>query len=402
MAELHVAYERARRWWVAAGIAASLLLAAGGPAAAQQTGVRDDSARLGSITGTVRDDAGAPVTGARVEVAPNFSTITDSLGVFVLRGLPVGVIVVKVRRVGFAPLASQWDMGPYTLTLDLRLRANPVALPAVHVQAKPEPFEARLAGFNERRSKKLGYYLTRADIERGQSFVMTEALRRLPGVTPYDMRGALGTTVRLAGQSCPPLVMVDGFPAALGHFDLNMVDLATVEGVEVYPHGSSIPAALAGPYGMENCGLIAIWSRPMRPNVRAYQLPPEHPANLDSLLEANAVYMPSGVDVPAAYQSGTANPAYPDSLFKAHVAGKVVVRFVVDTAGVVEPLTVTLLSTTDSLFGAAVRTALASARFRPAMLGGQPVRQLVELPFDFQPPSPDSALRSPSGGGPHP
>ena len=274
MPELHVAYERARRWWVAAGIAASLLIAAGRPAAAQQTGVRNDSARLGSITGTVRDGAGTPVAGARVEVAPNFSTITDSLGVFVLRGLPVGVIVVNVRRVGFAPSASQWDMGPYTLTLDLRLRANPVMLPTVHAQAKPEPYDARLAGFNERRSKKLGYYITRADIERGHSFVMTEALRRLPGVQPYKMRGALGTTVRLAGNSCPPLVMVDGFPAALGHFDLDMIDLQTVEGVEVYPHGSSVPAALAGPYGTENCGLIAIWSRPMRPNVRANQLPP--------------------------------------------------------------------------------------------------------------------------------
>jgi TonB family protein len=397
--ELHVAYTRLRRWGATASIAASLLLAAARSVAGQGGVVRSDTGRMGSIVGTVRDGAGTPVTGARVEVAPDLSTVTDSLGVFSLRGLPVGVIVVRVRRVGFAPLASQWDMGPYTLTLDLRMRANPVVLPVVRAQAKPEVFDARLAGFYARRSKKLGYYLTRDDFDRGQSFLMTEALQRLPGVQPYNMRDALGTTVRLAGQACPPLVMVDGFPAALGHFDLNMLDLSTVEGVEVYPHGSSIPAALAGPYGMENCGLIAIWSRPMRPNVRANQLPPEHPPNLDSLLAANVVYTPATVDVPAEYESGTGSPGYPDSLLRARIAGKVQVRFVVDSTGAVELPTVNLVSATDSLFGAAVRNALAEARFRPAKLGGRAVRQIVEMPFEFQPPPPDSAGRLRVGGG---
>jgi TonB family protein len=371
-------------------MAGLLLCAAGGTLMAQRGQPASDSARTGTISGTVKDEHGAPVVGAHVEAGPAFAAVTDSSGRFALRGLPVGSVSLTVRRVGFAPLSSRWDLGAYTLTLDLRIQANPVALPVVRVQSKPQPYDARLAGFYERMHQKLGYYLTEKDFERGHSFVMTDALQRLPGVKPYTMPGALGTTVRLSGESCPPLVIVDGFPAALGHFDLDMIDLSTVEGIEVYPRGTSVPAALMGPYGMQNCGVIAIWSRPMRPNVRADQLPPEHPVNVDSLLQANVIYTPGSVDVPARYIAATAAPVYPDSLFKAGISGKVLARFVVDTSGDVEPATVSIVSASDSLFGAAVVAALRGARFQPARLRNAPVRQLVEMPFDFAPTKSDS------------
>ena len=120
--------------------------------------------------------------------------------------------------------------------------------------------------------------------------------------------------------------------------------------------------------------------------------------NLDSLLAAAAVYTPGTVDEPAAYKKGTGSPVYPDSLLRAGVAGRVVARFAVDTAGQVEPATISLVSETDSLFGAAVRTALSGARFRPARLGGHAVRQLVEMPFEFKPPPSDSVDSVPANG----
>ncbi len=396
MPEPFAVRKRARRRGIAVVVAAMLLATAGHPAAGQRGAGRADTARTGSIVGTVRGSDGAPVSGAQVRVEPSFSSVSDSNGAFALHGLPVGLVVVTVRRLGYAPLATQWEVGPVTIRVDLRIHAFPTQLPTVRVESNAEPYDARLAGFYRRMQQKRGYYLTRQDIERGHSFVMTDALQRLPGVTVYQMRGALGTTVRLAGASCPPLVFVDGFPAALGHFDLNMIDLQTVEGVEVYPRGTSVPSVFMGPYGMGNCGVIAIWSRPMRPNVRADQLPPvQGHVNVDSLLQAKAVYTPATVDEPAAYLKGTGNPVYPDSLFRAHVTGKVVAQFVVDSSGAVEPQTVTIVSGTDSLFEAAVRAALPGARFTPGRVGNRPVRQLVEMPFEFKPTGADS-----TGGGP--
>ena len=378
------------RWRGAiAGIATAVALvwAAPAPAAGQRGSVAEvaprDSQVVGTIIGTVRDSTGVPVPGARVQAGPRYIALTDSTGAFALRGVPRGPVVLSVRRLGFAPATSMWDLGAITLSLDLRIHAFPIVLPAVFAQARHEPFDSRLAGFYHRLGEKLGYYITRAQIDSLGTFRMTDVLERIPGVRRFTMPGALGTSVTMAGSRCPPLVMVDGFPASMGRFDLNMIDLSTVEGIEVYLHGSSVPAVLAGSYGMENCGLIAIWSRPMRPNVRANQLPPRHRINLDSLLKSNEVYTAASVDQAAEYTQGTAVPIYPDSLYRARVSGRVVARFVVDTAGAIEPGSIDIVSATEPPFGAAVLGALRAATFAPARLEGRRVRQLVEMPFDF-------------------
>lgn len=370
-----------------ASIAAALLLAWAAPAAGQRgtpVVAPRDSQAVGTITGFVRDSTGAAVAGARVEAGPRYIALTDSMGAFALRGVPQGPVALSVRRIGFAPATSMWDLGAITLSLDLHIARFPTVLPTVYARARHEPYDARLAGFYRRVNQKFGYYITRAQIDSLGTFRMTDVLERIPGVRKYTMAGALGTSVTMAGSRCAPLVMVDGFPASLGRFDLNMIDLTTVEGIEVYLHGSSVPSELAGTYGMENCGLIAIWSRPMRPTLRADQVLPRHSVNIDSLLGANEVYTAASVDKAAEYTRGTAVPVYPDSLYRARVPGRVVARFVVDTAGSVEFRTIHIVSATEPPFGAAVVQALRSASFSPARLEGRRVRQIVEMPFDFK------------------
>ena len=80
---------------------------------------------------------------------------------------------------------------------------------------------------------------------------------------------------------------------------------------------------------------------------------------------------------------GTVRPAYPEMLRAAGVEGRVVVRFVVDTAGRVEPGSITTVEATHLLFERSVRDVLARMRFAPAEVGGRHVRQLVEMPFQF-------------------
>jgi TonB family protein len=69
---------------------------------------------------------------------------------------------------------------------------------------------------------------------------------------------------------------------------------------------------------------------------------------------------------------------------QAGVEGRVVVRFVVDTLGSVEPGSVTVVSATFSHFESSAREAVATCRYRPARMNHRPVRVLVQAPIEFR------------------
>lgn len=112
----------------------------------------------------------------------------------------------------------------------------------------------------------------------------------------------------------------------------------------------------------------------------------EQPQSLVSMFEVNAdsIYLASQVDNPVAYDSRSAAPAYPDSLRRAGVEGQVTAQFVVDTTGRVDVASFVLLESTHGRFTESVRRALPQMFFRPALLNGQKIRQLVQLPFVFK------------------
>jgi protein TonB len=79
-------------------------------------------------------------------------------------------------------------------------------------------------------------------------------------------------------------------------------------------------------------------------------------------------------------------PKYPRTLAERGVSGRVVLEFVVDTTGAVEPPSLRVLSSTAQAFEAAAREAVLATRFRPARMRGRPVRQLARQPVSFQAP----------------
>ena len=76
-------------------------------------------------------------------------------------------------------------------------------------------------------------------------------------------------------------------------------------------------------------------------------------------------------------------PAFPTSLRERGVGGRVSVQFVVDTLGRAEMSGLRVVEATDPLFAQSVRAVLPRYRFSPGEVGGQKVRTLVQLPFDF-------------------
>lgn len=111
-----------------------------------------------------------------------------------------------------------------------------------------------------------------------------------------------------------------------------------------------------------------------------------HSATNDATLAsgAGAPISARSVDRAVIAMHGNRSPRYPDLLRFAGVEGRVMVRFVVDTAGRVERGSVTVVASNRDEFSLSVREALRQARFAPAELAGRRVRQLVEQPFEFR------------------
>jgi protein TonB len=76
-------------------------------------------------------------------------------------------------------------------------------------------------------------------------------------------------------------------------------------------------------------------------------------------------------------------PDYPQAMRAAGVDGSVLVQFVVDTTGRVEPKSISILRETNPQFGEAVRRCLGRTRYSPAELHGKRVRQLVQQEVGF-------------------
>jgi bla regulator protein blaR1 len=89
------------------------------------------------------------------------------------------------------------------------------------------------------------------------------------------------------------------------------------------------------------------------------------------------------VEQPVVQAPGSPAPRYPDLLRQAKIEGEVLALYVVDERGVADTATFKVLKSSHDLFTAAVKAALPEMRFKPALVGGRPVKQLVRQPFTF-------------------
>lgn len=379
---------RSERWKAVALFAALALLPA--RAMAQEAAV--------DVSGVVRDSAGFPLSYARVQVAGQGEIEAGSDGRFTLRGVTGEMVMLEVRRLGYQPFRGTLRVPPRGQSLDVRLEAARSLLPAVAVVAPArEVYDARLSAFEERRRRQLGDYITRDKIDRHASASVIDLLRGVRGVQITTLGSTMMTRVRLRNASCPPVVYMDGAPATAGEFDFGMIELSTLEGIEIYHGLASIPAGLSSGRGRERCGVIALWSRPTRvpegrqarrdAAERAMQRERmETAVDLSALLATGNVYTADQVDQRAQLRRGVRLPVYPDSMFATRTPGRVLVEFVVDIGGRMVPRTYRVVSASHESFERAVFEALTIAEFTPAMIGAARVQQVVQLPFEFRPP----------------
>jgi protein TonB len=100
-------------------------------------------------------------------------------------------------------------------------------------------------------------------------------------------------------------------------------------------------------------------------------------------INSDQTYFEFQVEKQVAPAPGNPSPRYPDMLRSANVEGEVLAQFVVDTTGRADMSTFKVLKETHALFTQAVKTALPQMRFYAAEVGGKKVKQLVQMPFQF-------------------
>jgi TonB family protein len=94
-------------------------------------------------------------------------------------------------------------------------------------------------------------------------------------------------------------------------------------------------------------------------------------------------YFDFQVEQQATVVPGSPGPKYPESLRKQGVSGIVLGQFVVKEDGTVDLATLKIITSPSPELSAAVREGLKTMRFKPALVGNKPVKQLVQAPFDF-------------------
>ena len=347
-------------------------------------GAQANGQALGNITGTVTDSTGAPLLGAEVRVdGAQVRTFTDDQGVFHLGGVRYGARTLSVRRLGFAPAQVSVEVARGSdAMVAIRLKLLATTLPAVVIRPSRMNYTGRLAGYYERLERRSnGYFITRDQIDREAPRLLGQLLQHVPGVTAVRGRGGI-TGIRLRGRTCWPLIWIDGTPMPSGEVDLDSFSPTSIHGIELYLGSTTAPARYIYTRDVSSCGTILIWSR--GPDTDPITSTPTPSVDLQSLIAQLAVFNADQVDRRAILDTTRLlELSFPPPLFAAGIQGLVIAEFVVDTTGRVESGTVGIVSSTAPLFTEAVRVALESASYVPAIKNGHVVRQFVQQPFEF-------------------
>jgi TonB family protein len=372
-------------------VAAFLALAIGPPRLAAQ-----NSSQQPSVTAVVRDTSGAGISGAQVGIAgTDIQGYTDADGHLRLGPIAPGPARLTVRRLGFRATTSDVTIAASGATLDtVQLTEVAHRLDPITVRGSVKTFNGRLAGFYQRRSQGFGRFITREQIVKSDATRLSDLFRTIPGARLVST-STIQNAVRMRGAtSCPPLLWLDGTPAATAEYNLDTIDPLSVDAIEIYNGPSEVPLQFKPPMDVQACGAIVIWSHTgERHGTPRYAVNPD---SLQKLVAALSVYTADQVDTPAHQDTSVhVRPVYPEALFVAGTSGKVVAEFVVDTTGSVSIATFSAISSTDPEFTMSVRRALEKALYVPAIRKGQKVQQVVEQPFTFVS---DSAFAHGRGG----
>jgi hypothetical protein len=223
----------------------------------------DAQAKSAAIIGWIRDSTGRAVDRADVEIeAMHAQARTDSTGHFSLRGLDAGSATIQIRRLGYEPQSFDFVLHAATVdTVAVTMEVNALVLDAVRTNASIDHRRKALEGFYRRKAAGSGIFITRQDIERRNTNVLSETLREVPGVRVIragPRRGLRFDSSNTKPFDCPPQYWVDG--RRVSGAEIDDFPATDIEAMELYRGPSTTPNQFAEGVRI-SCGAVIIWTR---------------------------------------------------------------------------------------------------------------------------------------------
>jgi hypothetical protein len=229
-----------------------------------------------TISGTVTDTSGRPLSYVNIDGGPRYRTLANAVGEFTLMAPAKATLDIVVRRIGFLPAKLRLEPGSDT-TLNVALSQLAVLLTTQFVRAQQLVRVLELRGFYRRmleqeRGALVGEFVTPEEIEMRNAQRVTQLLEQRRGITVrrFGSCQVIATCYRVVGTGgCAATVYLDG--ARLNRLssaaaDINsaptiddLIPVTGVSGIEVYPRGATTPPqyqALAG-----TCAVVLIWTK---------------------------------------------------------------------------------------------------------------------------------------------
>jgi hypothetical protein len=218
--------------------------------------------RSGSVSGTVKDSLGAPISDVEItDVAAAKTVRTDSLGRFLLADVPSGNIDVSFRRLAYAPVVLLITIPPADTTeVEVVLSVVAQELKGMVIQEHPSQLR-RLVAFESRRKRGIGHFITRSEIEDRHPLLLSDMLRTVPGAMLINAENGRTSLrfARVSSGNCPPQFFVDGIEVT--GFSIDDMPPGDVEGVELYAGAAGLPPEYNRLHGTSICGTVIIWTR---------------------------------------------------------------------------------------------------------------------------------------------
>lgn len=221
--------------------------------------VRPALAQTATVAGSLVDRTSRlPVEGARVAIlGTGLGASTDPTGRFELAGVPSGVRVVQVRAIGYAVGSWMVELGDGQILRQIfELEARAIQLDSITVTAAEYTGWRSEAGFDERRARRVGFFIGRQEIQQRHANTIGDLMRVVPGLmTTCTPRGCVIRMER-GTAACQPEYFLDGYPATFAtgpNFPITQI-----RGVEIYRDKFETPAEFQRPN--LQCGVIAIWT----------------------------------------------------------------------------------------------------------------------------------------------
>ena len=247
--------------WIAVAMMPSLLRA--------QADAKPAGASLAGVV--VADSSERPIAGAEITIAElKLAVRSDSMGAFVLAGIPAGRYVVTVRAVGYAAISTGVIFARgQRVNADLVLSRAAQSLAKVDVKATTSTSgnNPRIAEFDDRRKMGFGKFLTQDVFEKAEGRKLGEVLvQRIAGVRTLGSSNRILVATRGVNspqqRNCPVQVIIDDIvqnsSTGAAGFDIDSIDPDRIAAVEFYTV-SNRPEQFNR--GGAPCGTLVIWTR---------------------------------------------------------------------------------------------------------------------------------------------